>query len=345
MNPKMYVNWSIVALLGAALALFTECNKMEAPLSSGDTAELSSGGAQLLLAPEIYVNDVGANGTDTLNDTWAFQKAIDSMAALGGGTVRVRTGTYYIDADTSIRMKNNVTLYMYDTTRRLVVRPSATQRNYAILVEFVSGVKIFGGKIVGDRDTHLGTLGEWGMGIAIYGSTDVKVNRTYISHCWGDGVVVGGKKNSSNVIVVSRNVELLRVTSTYNRRQALTIGGANGVQVDSCTLTNTIGTPPQAGIDIEPDNDTAQYIYIRNCELANNQGNGVEMNAKTTTTAKIFNVFVTNNYMHHNAYSCYILRAQNSTIQNNTFSANRVRNLIYAKDTVNCTFTPNTIIN
>jgi hypothetical protein len=284
---------------------------------------------------------VGANGTDALNDTWAFQKAIDSMASLGGGIVRVRTGNYYIDADTAIRMKDNVVLYMYDTTRQLTVRPTASTRYHAILTEFVNNVSIFGGKIVGDRDVHTGTTGEWGMGIAIYGSTNVKVNRTHISNCWGDGIVVGSSKNAG-VSIVSRDVIVKRVTSTNNRRQALTIGGVNGLEVDSCIFTYTNGTAPQDGIDIEPDSDTAQNVYIRACEISNNVGNGVEMNAKTTTTAKVRNIFVTNNYIHHNAYSAYILHVQNSTINNNRLAENRVRNLIYAKDTTNCIFTPNT---
>lgn len=339
MNPKMHVN--ISAVLTVMLVLFASCYKMEAPVSSDETSRMSGGNYQTLTLPEIYVNDVGANGTDALNDTWAFQKAIDSMAGLGGGVVRVRTGNYYIDADTSIKMKNNVVLYMYDTTRKLIVRPTSTGRNYAILAEFVDNVSIFGGRIVGDRDQHTGTTGEWGMGIAIYGSTNVKVNRTYISNCWGDGIVVGGRKNGG-VAVVSRDVIIKRVTSTNNRRQALTIGGVNGLEVDSCLLTYTNGTPPQDGIDIEPDSDTAQNVYIKNCEIANNVGNGIEMNAKTNTTAKVRNIYVNNNFIHNNAYSAYVLHVQNSTINYNRFIQNRVRNQIYAKDTSNCVFTPNT---
>lgn len=331
---------ALLPFLGALLIALMSCHKMETALSSDELPK--SGNAQTLTLPEIYVNDVGADGTDAINDTWAFQKAIDSMASLGGGIVRVRTGNYYIDADTSIKMKDHVTLYMYDTTRRLIVRPTASTRYHAILAEFVNDIAIFGGKIIGDRDIHTGSTGEWGMGIAIYGSTDVKVNRTHISNCWGDGVVVGSRKNAG-VTVVSRDVTLLRVTSTNNRRQALTIGGVNGLEADSCLFTYTGGTAPQDGIDIEPDSDTAQNVYIRDCEIAHNVGNGIEMNAKPSTTAKIRNIFVTNNFVHHNAYGAYILHVRNSTINYNHFADNVVRNRIYALDTANCVFIPNTL--
>lgn len=341
MNRKTYVSVQIFLFLGIMLVLLTSCYKTE-PAASTDDLSNSNNSNELLTLPEIYVNDVGANGADALNDTWAFQKAIDSMAGLGGGVVRVRTGNYYIDADTAIRMKDNVFLYMYDTTRKLIVRPTSSTRNHAILAEFVSGVSIFGGQIIGDRDQHTGTTGEWGMGVAIYGSTNVKVNRTHISNCWGDGIVVGARKQNG-VTVVSRDVIIKRVTSTNNRRQALTIGGVNGLEVDSCLLTFTNGTPPQDGIDIEPDSDTAQNVYITNCEISNNVGNGIEMNAKLSTSAKIRNIFVHNNYVHHNAYGAYILHVQNSTINNNRFAFNIVRNRIYAVDTTNCIFVPNTL--
>lgn len=219
----MYVK--ISAALTVMLVLFANCYKMDTPVSSDETFRMSGGNYQTLTLPEIYVNDVGANGTDALNDTWAFQKAIDSM---------------------------------------------------------------------------------------------------------------GG------VAIVSRDVIIKRVTSTNNRRQALAIGGVNGLEGDSCLLTYTNGTPPQDGIDIEPDSDTAQNVYIKNCEIANNVGNGIEMNAKTNTTAKVRNIYVNNNFIHNNAYSAYVLHVQNSTINYNRFIQNRVRNQIYAKDTSNCVFTPNT---
>ncbi|WP_172623117.1 glycosyl hydrolase family 28-related protein [Flavisolibacter ginsenosidimutans] len=283
---------------------------------------------------KIYLNvvSVGAVGNGTADDTWAFQKAIDSVAALGGGTVYVPTGTYLIDADVSINMKSNVTLDMVDTTRVLKTKPTATVRNYVIKLNNISNAKVIAGKIVGDRYQHLGTTGEWGMGMGINSSSSITVTGTHIVDCWGDGITIS-----------SYNCVLKNVVCDNNRRQGLTIGSSDSLLVDSCTFTHTNGTAPQDGIDIEPDAGTAQRVHITNCLIAYNTKVGVEMNAKPTTTAVIKNIYVQNNFIHDNSYSGYVQYLSNSVFTDNrmisnTYSGNRV----HASNAINCLFDPNT---
>ncbi|HEY4197104.1 MAG TPA: glycosyl hydrolase family 28-related protein [Mucilaginibacter sp.] len=280
----------------------------------------------------VNVKSVGAVGDGMTDDTWAFQKAIDSVATLGGGTVNVPPGTYLIDADVSINMKDSVTLDMVDTTRVLMTKPTATDRNYVIKLNNISNAKVIAGKIVGDRYQHLGTTGEWGMGMGINGSSNIKVTGTRIIDCWGDGITIS-----------SFNCVLKNVICDNNRRQGLTIGSSDSLMVDSCSFTHTNGTAPQDGIDIEPDAGTAQRVHITNCLIAYNTKVGVEMNAKPATTAVIKNIFVQNNFIHHNSYSGYVQHISNvlfidNRMINNTYSGNRV----HASDASNSFFDPNT---
>jgi polygalacturonase len=327
-------------LLLSSIIYLVSCTRVAAifPLEDKDSkSDINS----TLSEPEIFVNDIGANGTDTLNDTWAFQKAIDSMAALGGGIVRVRTGNYYINVDTSINMKSHVTLYMYDTTRKLIAIATDTGRYNVISIRNVSDVTIMGGKIIGERYIHTGPVCankcEQGYGIGIYGSNNIKVTRTHIANCWGDGIMLTGSAGIS-----SKNITLKRVTSFNNRRQGLSILRVDGVTVDSCAFMNTNGTAPQDGIDIEPDSDTAQNITITNCEFGYNVGNGIEMNAKPTTSAVIRNVTVQNNYIHHSKYAGYIQHVDNLIFNNNTFDEIQYGPPLKVNDCVNCTLVPNT---
>jgi hypothetical protein len=290
--------------------------------------------SQLLIKNEVNINvqSVGAVGNGTTDDTRAFQKAIDSAAASGGGTVYVPTGTYLIDADVSINMKDNVTLNMVDTTRVLKTKPTATVRNYVIKLNNISNSKVIAGKIMGDRYQHLGTTGEWGMGLGINGSSNITITGTHIIDCWGDGITIS-----------SYNCVLKNVICDNNRRQGLTIGSSDSLLVDSCTFTHTNGTAPQDGIDIEPDAGTAQRVHITNCLIAYNTKVGVEMNAKPSTTAVIKNIYVQNNYIHDNSYSGYVQYISNSSFTNNrmiknTYSADRV----HASNAINCLFDPNT---
>jgi parallel beta-helix repeat protein len=303
----------------------------------------SKGNAQSTLPhQEIWVNDVGANGSDTLNDTWAFQKAIDSMAGLGGGTVKVQTGNYYIDADSSIKIKSGVTLDMFDTTRNLIAIPTYSGRYNIISIKNVNDVTVNGGKITGERKKHLGPecahKCEQGYGIAISGSKNIKIKGTIITECWGDGVVLYGSLG-----VDCKNITLMRVTSSNNRRQGLSILNGDSVMVDSCAFINTHGTPPQDGIDIEPDAGTTQNVTIQNCLLAYNTGNGVEMNAKTTTSAVIRNITVRNNFIHHNAYSAYVQHVSNCIFTNNRMIDNKYGdNRVHVSSATNSFFEPNT---
>jgi Endopolygalacturonase len=327
----------VSAMLLAAVIITLVCCSRSGLQSDGDS--LNNVNANLAL-PEIYVNDVGAVAGDTLNDTWAFQKAIDSMAGLGGGIVRVRSGKYYIDVDTSIVMKNNVTLYMYDTTRQLIAKPTDSGRSYVIEIRNVNNVTVMGGKIIGERYIHTGPTCtgkcEQGYGIGIFGSSNVKVVRTHISDCWGDGIMVSGSAGVS-----SRDITVKRVTCTNNRRQGMSILRVNGMLVDSCAFMYTNGTAPQDGIDIEPDADTAQNITITNCEFGYNVGNGIEMNAKTSTSAVIRNVTVQNNLIHHSKYAGYIQHVSNVTFNYNTFQNIQFNPKLKTNDTTNCIMTPN----
>ena len=40
-----------------------------------------------------------------------------------------------------------------------------------LTVQGVSDVEISGGRIIGERDAHLGTTGEWGHGVMIRGAS------------------------------------------------------------------------------------------------------------------------------------------------------------------------------
>jgi len=293
-------------------------------------------------SPVLNVRETGAIGDGLTDDTRSFQKAIDSVAALGGGTVIVPKGNYVIDGDVSVKIKSHVTLQMVDSTAQLISKPTKSQRFYILMVINATDVRILGGKIMGDRETHLDTTGEWGMGIAVYAGKNVTIDGTKIYNCWGDGIVIGSKSAAPYFASdPSTNVIVKNVSCNNNRRQAITIGKANGVLIDSSILVNTNGTKPMAGIDIEPDRDTAQNIRIQNCQLAYNKGNGVEIYVNSKSVVR--NVIVQNNLIHHNTYGGYVIRGRNVEFNYNRIFSNKYNPAIKTVDTVNCLMTPNTL--
>lgn len=139
----------------------------------------------------------------------------------------------------------------------------------------VTNVEIAGGKLVGDRNAHLSTSGEHGMGITIGKATDnIRVKNMTIRDCWGDGIYIGSDSSG-----IARNVLIENVVCDNNRRQGLTITQAENVTVRNSIFKNTNGISPQSGLDIEPNTGChVKNVTVKNCQFANNAGWGLIIN-------------------------------------------------------------------
>ncbi|HQW16107.1 MAG TPA: right-handed parallel beta-helix repeat-containing protein [Niabella sp.] len=293
-----------------------------------------------LRKPLLNVRLFGAKGNGTADDTKAFQTAIDLLAANGGGTVMVPAGVYAIDARVSVQLKSKVDLFMLDTTSVLKAIPNDATNYVVLMIADAMDVQVRGGKILGERTQHLGTKGEWGMGIGVYGSANVRISNMVIADCWGDGIYISDNKAKTHA---SAFVGLKNVISRNNRRQGLSIIKASYILVDSCKFIYTNGTAPQAGIDIEPNYDTASYITIRNTECAYNKGSGIQTyELKTANPTVITNLEIHNNHLHHNsAWGGRISGGRNINFTENRIYSNALSPMIFAKDTINCVLAPN----
>lgn len=138
-------------------------------------------------------------------------------------------------------------------------------RNYDIIRVTGRNVRIHGkGSITGDRWTHKGEDGEWGMGINFYKATHATLRGLTIKDCWGDCVYIGRK--SGNVLIDNCHLD-------HGRRQGISVTYADSVTIRNCTISNVSGTMPQYAIDIEPNrNCTVSYVLIENVVATNCEG-------------------------------------------------------------------------
>ena len=258
------INMDTKCLAGIALAV-----SLLAPFFASRPAVAAAGCDTRPTSPFVVnVRQMGAKGDGRIDDTSALQAAFDKVAG-SGGTVFVPDGTYMVDAvsDHRLKLRTNTTLKLSPgATIKAIANGSG---GYALLtVADVSDVTIRGGTLEGDRSQHTSNEGEWGMGVNILkGAKNVTVSGVTSKEMWGDGFYVQGAKN----------VTFCSVVSDHNRRQGLSVIEVDGLEVTNSVFSNTQGTRPMAGIDLEPD-DVKQHISnvrIHNSKFLNNKGPGI----------------------------------------------------------------------
>lgn len=245
----------------------------------------------------ISVTWFGAKGDGITDDTLAIQKAFDITSILKT-TVNIPDGIFMIKAhvdeysgnylinEGGVRLKNNTSLVM-DKGCFLKAIPN-DKRQYNILRTYeASNVSISGGNILGDRNDHTDTGGEWGYGLAITGSQNINIRDVNITNCWGDGINLQVSYNNIN----NEYINIENVLCDNNRRQGMSIEYGRYIKVINSSFTNTKGTAPQCGIDIEPWGEVAecQDITINGCYFNNNFAAGVAVNFPTLRNINIVN--------------------------------------------------------
>jgi parallel beta-helix repeat protein len=228
----------------------------------------------------VTVKAPSGNSSDV--DTNNIQNAINGLPS-DGGTVVIPAGTYMINALKNIVLNKSNVLVKMSSKTVLKVIPNSSQRYYVFNIRGdVHDVEIDGngGQILGDRDTHLGKNGgEWGFGITVRGAERVTIRDLKISKMWGDGITITSEgKITSNDLVISN------VIADQNRRQGLSVGKSTNVYVYNSQFTNTKGTLPEYGIDIEPDSGGAKYTYIVGCKISGNHGGGLQIYRNSSNT-------------------------------------------------------------
>jgi polygalacturonase len=233
----------------------------------------------------VDVRDKGATPDDGTDDTAAIQAAIDAVAG-SGGTVLVPDGVYLVDAvgKHRLKLKSRMTLSLAPGAT-LKAKPNDAE-GYAVLsISGASDVTVVGGTLEGDRHEHVGTTGEWGMGVRIDGGAKrITLSGVTARHMWGDGFYVHG----------ANGVLLCSVTADHNRRQGLSVIAVDGLVVAGSVFKNTAGTRPGSGIDLEPDQTTEAIanVRIQDSQFLNNVGPGLLIDGGK---GPISNVEITNN--------------------------------------------------
>lgn len=178
-----------------------------------------------------------------------------------------------------IELYSNTKLIFQDESR-IIIKPNAETHYSAINIQEIENIQIYFANIEGDREQHLITKGEWGMGIRILGSNNIILYAPTVNNSWGDGIYIGpiGQKNSKSISILNPKIN-------NARRNGVSIISVENLLINDGIISNTHGTSPQAAIDIEPDKpmNIVNNIKINNLTTYKNAGDGIMISLSKLT--------------------------------------------------------------
>ncbi len=252
------------------------------------------------------VRDFGALGDGTNSDTGAFQKALDTCAASGGGEVFVPPGNYLIG---SVQMGSHTTISLQKSS---VIIGSGDASDYPMIP-----VRWEGRWEIGRRGLIYATNAE---DIAIIGQGTIEGNAKMAApqnprgavvleavSCnyvrWeGFSVTQGG--NWATHPVCCSNVVIRNLTIT-GRRDGIDVDSCAHVLIDGCkidTSDDSISLKSGRGQQAVLVNRPTEDVVITNCTLVDHRFASIGIGSETSGGVR--NVMITHCKL--NAYSCGI---------------------------------------
>ncbi len=249
-----------------------------------------------LLAVEVKVSSFGFDPDDA---TAIIQKAIDSGAER---LILDQVGKPWVTQPLFLRSKLD---FVFEPGVKLLAKPGAFQNKRDCLLNLhgcrdVNIIGAQGAEIVMRKTDYqnpeLYALGEWRYGIRAYGVKNLVLRDLAIRASGGDGICVTGlarperdpihpadepyrQEIMAESIRCARNVLIENCLVDDNHRQAITVAGVRDIIIRNCVLSNTKGTPPQAGIDFEPDGTDTYCVnaLVEKTTFINNAGSAIDI--------------------------------------------------------------------
>jgi hypothetical protein len=221
-------------------------------------------------------------GNGIADDGPALRAAASYLESRGGGTLLLPSGYTFACSLASyggvrpavIRLSSNVKVVMRGATLKLL--PTVEDTSYD-MIGIYDGVNcsVEGGTIIGNKHTSSAATGSSGMGLGLYGVTNFRADDVHLRELWGDGIYLG---RAFAIQGYCKDVRLTNIVCDDNRRQGMSIISVRNLYVENFTATNTSGTDPQDGIDIEPNgaDEYLENINLVNIYTANNRGSGIK---------------------------------------------------------------------
>lgn len=193
--------------------------------------------------PRLIVDNVGSPWivdpiTLRSNQEIVFEEGVEVLA---------KAGSFKGKADALFRadLKENITLSGYGATLRM-------RRD--------------------DYDSDAYEKAEWRHVLSLKSCRNMNVYGLVLAESGGDGIYLGTAKDS----IPNTDIHIKDVICDRNYRQGISVINAENLLIENTVMQYTGGTPPEAGIDFEPNRPGERLVncVMRNCTTRGNRTNG-----------------------------------------------------------------------
>lgn len=117
--------------------------------------------------------------------------------------------------------------------------------------------------------------GEWRHAVSLGSVRAVRILGLRIEASGGDGIYISGSR--SGTLEYSEDVVIRDVELVDHHRQGISVISARHLLIERCLVSDTHGTPPQSGIDFEPNQpyQRLENCVVRDCRFERNAGAGI----------------------------------------------------------------------
>jgi hypothetical protein len=113
--------------------------------------------------------------------------------------------------------------------------------------------------------------------IFVYNSSHIELTNLNLLNSLGDGIQIAAEVNQDDEL--SKDILIRNCKTTNSTRNGLSLIHCADIRIEDSSFNLSNGSPPEAGIDIEPDEDSIRpgvyNVVIHNVEIHGNKGNGI----------------------------------------------------------------------
>lgn len=242
--------------------------------------------AELIIDKEMNSKQFGLIGDGITDETEKLNKFFSQPIE----KYVINNGTYLIDGDININ-SNSYVVFMENA---IIKRKSTNSTNYYMLnIGNKNNVTIKGAHLIGDKDEHTGTTGEWGYGIHVYSSQNINIEDCIIEKTWGDGIYIGYSYAEASTqipkYIYVNNVKIINCS-----RNGISVCSGEDIIITNSYIYGTTRTNPKAGIDIEPEAPESINPYLKNVTIDNIITEANIVGIGLTTNKQIENLTINN---------------------------------------------------